>query len=91
MRIEKAITITSDYHSQSIEVYIDIDADDIRAAIQETPKDGERAVLGSFSDFIRFWQAVPDEIYAGFNDKQREIISDNIEKVLQKIKGGSVV
>lgn len=87
MQVYKTIEFYVDGCKNACEIAIHIDADDCRAAIQENPKDGERAVLGSFSDFISFWQAVPDEIYAGFTDKHREILSENIEKVLSKIKG----
>ena len=89
MKIEKTITITDCFRSYDFEVSVDVDADDICAAIREDTKHGESAVLGSFSDFIRFWQAVPDEIYAGFNDHQRKIIGENLEKTLAKVKGES--
>ena len=87
MKISKFITITDDSRSHDFEVFVDVEADDIRCAIRENPQDGESAVLASFSDFIRFWQAVPDEIYSGFNDKQRKIISENLEKTLAKVLG----
>ena len=91
MKIYKNMEFYVDGCKNTFEIAIHIDADDCRAAIEENPTEGERAVLMSFSDFIGFWKAVPDEIYAGFTDKHREILSENLEKVLAKIKGDSVV
>lgn len=90
MKVSKYITICDDFRSHQFEVSVDVDADDIRCAIQED-KESEQGVLRSFSDFIRYSQAVPDEIYAGFNDHQRKIIGEHLEAVLAKIKGNSVV
>lgn len=87
MRIEKTIQITDCFRSHNFEVAVDIDADDIRLATTEDPTGGESAVLRSFSDFIRFFQAVPDEIYQGFNDSQRKVIGENLEKTLAKVRG----
>ena len=87
MRVEKFITISDCFRSHEFEVAVDVTVDDIRGAIRENPKGGESAVLGSFSDFIRFWQAVPDEIYAGLNDAQRGIITEHLVAVLAKVKG----
>lgn len=91
MRIYKDIEIYTDGGQQSVEVSFVIYADDIVAAIEENPKDGEQAVLRSFADFIRFYQSVPDEIYTGFNEHQRKVIGEHLETVLTKIKGNSVV
>ena len=91
MKVYKDIEIYTDGRRQSIEVSFVVDADDIVAAIKENPKDGEQAVLRSFADFIRFYQSVPDEIYAGFNDHQRKVIGEHLEAVLVKVKGNSVV
>lgn len=90
MKVSKYITICDDFRSHQFEVSVDIDSDDIRCAIQED-KESEQGVLRSFADFIRYSQSVPDEIYAGLNDKQRETIGGHLETVLTKIKGNSVV
>jgi len=87
MKVSKHITITDCFRSHEFEVSVDIDADDIRCAIQED-KESEQGVLRSFSDFIRYSQAVPDEIYAGFNDQQRKVIGEHLETVLTKVRGG---
>ena len=78
------VTTTASFDGE-VDVYIDID--DIVAAIREDTKSGVNGVLRSFSDFIGFWQAVPDDIYAEFNDKQRAIITEHLEKTLAKVKG----
>ena len=91
MKVYKEIEIYVDGCSNKCEVGFHIDADDCRLALEDNPKDGEHAVLRSFSDFIRFFNAVPEEIYTGFNDHQRKIIGENLETVLAKVKGNSVV
>lgn len=90
MKVSKYITICDDFRSHQFEVSVDVDTDDISCAIQED-KESEQGVLRSFSDFIRYSQAVSDEIYAGFNDQQRKIIGEHLETVLAKVKGNLVV
>ena len=90
MKVSKYITICDDFRNHQFEVSVDVDADDIRCAITED-KESEQGVLRSFSDFIRYSQSVPDEIYAGFNDQQRKVIGEHLETVLAKVKGNSVV
>lgn len=90
MKVSKHITICDDFRNHQFEVSVDVDADDIRCAIQED-KESEQGVLRSFSDSIRYSQAVPDEIYAGFNDQQRKVIGEHLETVLAKVKGNLVV
>lgn len=90
MKISKYITICDDFRNHEFEVSVDVDADDIRCAIQED-KESEQGVLRSFSDFIRYSQAVPDEIYAGFNAEMRKYIGGHLETALAKVKGNSVV
>jgi hypothetical protein len=85
MKVSKFITICDDFRNHEFEVSVDVDADDIRCAITED-KENEQGVLRSFGDFIRYSQAVPDEIYAGFNDKQREVIGGHLETVLAKVR-----
>ncbi|HBA70728.1 MAG TPA: hypothetical protein DCZ63_00540 [Geobacter sp.] len=85
MKVSKYITITDCFRSHEFEVSVDVDLDDIRCAIRED-KESEPRVLQSFSDFIRFSQSVPDEIYAGFNDHMRKVIGDHFETILAKIK-----
>ena len=75
MKVSKFITITDCFRSHEFEVSVDVDANDIRCAITED-KESESGVLRSFSDFIRYSQSVPDEIYIGFNDYQRKIIGE---------------
>ena len=84
MKVTKYIQICDDFRNHQFEVSVDIDLEDIRCAIQED-KESESEVLRSFSDFFRFSQAVPDEIYTGFNDKQREVISGHLSSLLSKI------
>lgn len=91
MKVYKEVEIYVDGCSNQCEVGFHLDADDCRLALEDNPKDGEQAVLRSFSDFIRFFNAVPDDIYTGFNDKQREVIGGHLEAVMAKIKGNSVV
>lgn len=91
MKVYKEIEFYTDGGRSTCEVAFYLDADDVRLAIEDNPKDGEQAVLRSFADFIRFFQAVPDEVYAGFNDSQRKIIGENFETLLAKVKGNSVV
>ncbi|MFZ4856157.1 MAG: hypothetical protein ACOYL3_07145 [Desulfuromonadaceae bacterium] len=91
MKVYKEIEFYTDGGRSTCEVAFYLDADDVRLAIEDNPKDGEQAVLRSFSDFIRFFNAVPDDIYSGFNEHQRKIIGDNLGSVLAKVKGNSVV
>lgn len=85
MKVSKYITICDDFRQHSFEVSVDVDADDIRCAITED-KDSESGVLRSLSDFIRYSQSIPDEIYIGLNDQQRKIISEHFESLLSKIR-----
>lgn len=84
MKVSKFITISDCFRSHEFEVSVGVDHDDIRCAIQED-KDSESQVLRSFADFIRYSQAVPDEIYEGFNDAARKIIGENLSNCLRKI------
>lgn len=91
MKVYKEIEFYTDGGRNTVEVAFYIEADDIVASIEDNPKDGEQAVLRSFADFIKFFNAVPDEIYAGFNEHQRKVIGEHLETVLAKVKGNSVV
>jgi hypothetical protein len=91
MKIYKDIEIYVDGCKNTCEVGFHIDADDCRLAIADNHQEGEAAVLRGFSDFISFFNSVPEEIYTGFTDKHREILSEHLEKVLTKIKGADVV
>ena len=70
------------------EIEVDIDLDDIVAAIREN-KDSLNAVIGSFSDFIRFWQAIPEDMWLEFNEAQCKIIVEHLGKVCDKLGGRS--
>lgn len=89
MKVYKDIEFYTDGGRNTVEVAFLIDTDDIVASIEDDPKGGEQAVLRSFADFIKFFNAVPDEIYAGFNAHQRKVIGDHLETVLSKLKGST--
>jgi hypothetical protein len=91
MKVYKEIEFYTDGGRSTCEVAFYLDADDVRMAIEDNPKDGEQAVLRSFADFIKFFNAVPDEIYVGFNEHQRKVIGVHLETVLAKVKGDLVV
>ena len=78
------VTTTVDIYNHEIDVQIDLD--DIVAAIRED-KDSLNAVLQSFSDFIRFWQAIPGDMWLEFNEPQCKIIVEHLGKVCDKLGG----
>lgn len=90
MKVYKEIEIYVDGCKNTCEVGFHIDADDCRLAIADNHQDGEKSVLCAYSDFIRFFNSVPDEIHAGFNEHQRKVIGEHLETILAKVKGNPV-
>ena len=73
MRVEKSIDVVAD-------VMVDIDLDDITAAIWETEGAMQKeAILHTLNNMAKFLKALPDEIIAELNAPQRQMVKQFFE------------
>lgn len=81
------VTTTTNIYDHEIDVEITLE--DIVAAIRED-KDSLNSVLRSFSDFMTFWKAIPDDIWLEFHESQCKIIVEHLGKVCDKLGGRNI-
>jgi len=76
MKIPKVISFEQ-------EVEVDVCAEDIAAALMGAT-DSPRACLLGINNCAAFLKSVPDDVIAGFNVAQRQVISDFYQTVAQR-------
>lgn len=76
MKIEKQAEVV-------VDVEVDVTLEDITAAIWEST-DRQPEVLRSILNCHRFFKAIPDEVVAGMNDKQKQTIFTAMTEQVQR-------